>query len=147
MSKHSKVSSSPKWTLGEKVVLQKNSVTLTVVGKNNSRVVYTASSESYEPNRFVRCWKKVERKFVQEQRNQFHRYNQNMSLVNRMDQNVAKYRTGIRMKKRWWFLFVWVIDVALQGAWLLYRIKKDEGDESLPLLAFQRHVVNGIFLR
>ena len=44
--------------------------------------------------------KKVERKCIQEQqRNQFHYYNQNMSCVNRMDQNVGKYRIGIRMKK------------------------------------------------
>ena len=27
-------------------------------------------------------------------------------------------------------------DVVLQNAWVLYDINKDEGDESLPLLAF-----------
>ena len=34
-----------------------------------------------------------------------------------------------------------------QGACVLYRINKDEGDESLPLLAFRRHIVNVIFLK
>ena len=29
----------------------------------------------------------------------------------------------------------------------MYRINKNEGDESLPLLAFQRDVVNAIFLK
>ena len=38
-------------------------------------------------------------------------------------------------------------DVVIQGAWVLYRINKDKGDESLPLLAFRRHVVNIIFLK
>ena len=40
-----------------------------------------------------------------------------------------------------------MIDVVLQGVWVLYRIKKDGGDESLPLLAFRRNDVNAIFLK
>ena len=40
-----------------------------------------------------------------------------------------------------------MVDVAIQGAWVLYRINKDKGDESLPLLAFRRHVINVIFLK
>ena len=54
---------------------------------------------------------------------------------------------GIRMKKCWCFTFVWMVDVAIQGAWVLHRINKDKGDESLPLLAFRRHVINVIFLK
>ena len=34
-------------------------------------------------------------------------------------------------------LFVRVIDIALQCAWVLYDINKDEGDETLHLLAFK----------
>ena len=61
-------------------------------------------------------------------------------------QNVAKY----------WYLnekmvlfppICFLVDVVLQGAWLLYCIKKDEGDESLLVLAFQRHIVNAICLQ
>ena len=37
-------------------------------------------------------------------------------------------------------------DVALQGAWLLHFIQ-NEDDEALPLLGFQRYVVNVIFLK
>ena len=70
-----------------------------------------------------------------------------MGFVNRMKQNVIQYRIGIRMKKWRWSPFIWVIDVVFQGAWVLYRINKDEDDESLPLLAFQKHVVNTIFLK
>ena len=51
------------------------------------------------------------------------------------------------MKKWWWFPFVWMVDVVIQGAWVLYRINKDKDDESLPLLAFRRYVVNVIFLK
>ena len=70
-----------------------------------------------------------------------------MGFVDRMDQNVAKYRIGIRMKKWWWAPFAWMIDVALQNAWVLHRINKDQEDVSLSLLAFRRDVVNSIFLK
>ena len=53
----------------------------------------------------------------------------------------------IRMRTSWWFLFVWIADVAIQSLSLLYRINKDRGDESLSLLVFQRHVVNVVFLK
>ena len=34
-----------------------------------------------------------------------------------------------------------------QGAWVLYRINKDEDDESLLFLVFRRHIVNAVFLK
>ena len=39
-----------------------------------------------------------------------------------------------------------MVYVVLQGAWVLYCINKDKGDESLPCLAFRKDVVNAIFL-
>ena len=39
-----------------------------------------------------------------------------------------------------------MVDVALQGARVLYRISKDEGDDSLLFLFFLRYIVNAIFL-
>ena len=64
---------------------------------------------------------KVLKKYIQEQQsNEFHCYNQNMSFLNRMDQNVAKY--WYPNKKWWWFLFVWMVDVDIQGARVVYRI-------------------------
>ena len=62
-------------------------------------------------------------------------------------QSVANYRIGIRMRKWWWIPFVWMVDVVLQGAWVLYRVRKDEDDESLPLLVFRRHTVDAFFLK
>ena len=38
-------------------------------------MIYIASSESSEPKRFVRCWNKVEKQYIQEQQsNQFRCY-------------------------------------------------------------------------
>ena len=96
--------------------------------------------------RFVRCWNKVARKYIQDQQpNQFRCYNQNTGFVNRMDQNVAKYKIGFQMKKWWWLSFVWLVDVILQGMWVLYRTNKGEDNETLPLLVFRRDVANTFF--
>ena len=40
-----------------------------------------------------------------------------------------------------------MVDVVLQGVWVLYRVNKDEGNESLPFLVFRRHLVNDVFLK
>ena len=37
-----------------------------------------------------------------------------------------------------------MVDVVLQGVWILYRINKDEGGKSLPFLVFRRDVANAI---
>ena len=34
-----------------------------------------------------------------------------------------------------------MVDVVLQGVWILYCINKDESDESLSLLAFRRQII------
>ena len=141
------------WPLWTAHTRQKSSVTLTVVCSNDSSVVYVASSESCEPKRFVRCWNKVKRKYIQEQQ-----------PINQTKQPISSTVTtrtwilstiwtrmwpsiGIQMTKRWWFSFVWMVDVVLQCAWVLYHINKHEGNESLPLLAFRQHAVNVIFLK
>ena len=69
-----------------------------------------------------------------------------MSFVNRMNQHVAKNRIGIRMKKPRGSPSVWMVDAVLQGVWVLHRIN-NEDDQSLPLLACRRDVVNAIFLK
>ena len=40
-----------------------------------------------------------------------------------------------------------MVDVVLQGAWVLYFVNNDEGDEPMPLLVFWRHIVDAFFLK
>ena len=70
-----------------------------------------------------------------------------MGFVDRMVQNVAKYRIRIPMEKLWWAPFLWMVDVALQNAWILHRVNKEDFDSSYSLLAFPREVINTIFLK
>ena len=68
-----------------------------------------------------------------------------MSFDNGMDQNLAKY--WYPNEKMVVVPVILMVDVILQGAWVLYDINKDERDESLPLRAFRRRAVNAIFLK
>lgn len=54
-----------------------------------------------------------------------------------MDENVNRYRIGLRGKKWWWCLFTWLIDVSIQNAWILH--KKSGG--ILSQLEFKRDIV------
>ena len=40
-----------------------------------------------------------------------------------------------------------MVDVVLKGVRVLYRINKDEGDASMPLLPVRKDVANAIFLK
>ena len=49
-------------------------------------------------------------------------------------------------KEMVWYPFVCMVDVVLQGEWVLHCINKNKGDDSQPLLAFRRDVVNALIL-
>ena len=74
-------------------------------------------------------------------------YNTHMGGVDRMDQNVAKYRIGIRIKKWWWPLLAYLLDVSMQNAWILYRGTLAYQAEKLSLLQFRRRVCLCYFQR
>ena len=67
--------------------------------------------------------------------------------VDRAEQNVSSYRISIRGKKWWWSLFAWVLDVALQNSWILYKTFKSNNEPSLDLLNFRREVVKVYFTK
>lgn len=45
-------------------------------------------------------------------------YNKYIGGKDLMDQNISKYRIGIRGKKWWWPLFTWLIDVCDNNTWM-----------------------------
>ena len=67
-------------------------------------------------------------------------YNQWMGGTDRMDQNVSMYRTNIKGKKWYFPIFSWLIDVAIQNAWLLHR----GIHRNCPLLEFRRRIALSI---
>jgi len=74
-------------------------------------------------------------------------YNANMGGVDRMDQNVSTYRISIRSKKWWWPLFAYLLDVAMQNSWLVYRLTEGAKRQPLDQLDFRRDICNLYYKR
>ena len=66
-------------------------------------------------------------------------YNTHMGGVDRMDQNISKYRIGIQGKKWYSPLVTYLIDISLNNAWHLH--KKCAENNAMDFLAFRRSVV------
>ncbi|KAF2895916.1 hypothetical protein ILUMI_10252 [Ignelater luminosus] len=74
--------------------------------------------------------KMAEKRYVQVPR----QYNSGMDGKNLMDEDINKYRIGIRSKKWWWCLFTWLIDVIIDNAWILQK----QSEKNLSQLEFKR---------
>ena len=57
-----------------------------------------------------------------------------------MDQNIGAYRIAIRSRKGWWPLFAYPLDVAMQNAWLIYRLMEAMNRQPMDQLVFRRSV-------
>lgn len=121
--------------------LDRNSGMLAVRWNDNSVVTVLSNCFGIEPMTQVKRWSAAEKKHVQiPMPNMIAQYNRFMGGTDRMDQNIAKFRINIRIKKWWWALFCFGIDVSLQNAWQLYRISEAAQHRQLTLAQFRRDV-------
>ena len=59
-----------------------------------------------------------------------------------MDENIAKVRVAIKMKKWWWPMFSWRLNVSVNNAWQTYcMLARSQQLKSLDLLGFTRRIV------
>lgn len=116
---------------------------LIVVRWNDNSIVSVASNKyGIQPLQHAARWSRKDGERVRvEQPFLIHHYNQTMGGVDRLDQNVDKYRIGIRSKKWWWAIFAYCIDVCVQQAWHLYRGTTGAREQPLDLLGVRRAIV------
>jgi DNA excision repair protein ERCC-6 len=96
-----------------------------------------------EPIGSVKRWSKAEGTVIDvPQPHLISKYNKNMGGVNRMDQNIGAYRISIRSRKWWLPLFAYLLDVAMQNAWLIYRLMEVMNHQPMDQLEFRRSVCN-----
>ncbi|KAJ8931528.1 hypothetical protein NQ314_015543 [Rhamnusium bicolor] len=62
-----------------------------------------------------------------------------MGGTDQMDGNLGRYRISIRGKKWWWCIFTWLIDVAINKAWILRRKAMNK---HIDRLSIRRELVN-----
>lgn len=122
-----------------KVDIEKNIIV--VSWHDNSIVSLCSNSLGINPIRLVKRYSQQEKKSISiPQPSLVRMYNQNMGGVDRSDQNISLYRTGIRGKKWYFCLFTHCVDMAIQNAWQLHRRNKGTLDQ----LAFRRRIATSI---
>ena len=129
------------------VVTDASSNITAVRWKDNKVVNAISTATGKEPIQTVKrfCHKQKERVEI-EQPNIINVCNKSMGGVDRMDQNVAAYMLNLRSKKWWWPLFRFVIDVSVNNAFQLYRLRNiDLGESKLDALGFRRAIVDAYF--
>ncbi len=90
----------------------------------NDNAVVTMASTSYgvNPLASVKRYSKAEKKLVNvSQPSAVHNYNAHMGGTDRMDEDISRHRIGIHGKKWYWPLLTWLIDAAVNNAWILYK--------------------------
>lgn len=105
--------------------------------KDNSTVTVVSNAHGIEPTQMVKRYSRDNRsKVIVEQPFLISRYNSNMGGVDRLDQNISKYRTGIRGKKWYSSLLTYLVDACVNNAFQLYRMGTDKAE----LLTFRRTI-------
>jgi len=112
----------------------------------DNNVVSVASTKyGYEPANPAKRYSRAEKKnVVVPQPHCISQYNKSMGGTDRMDQDVNRYKIGIRGKKWWFALFTWMIDVAVNNAWIIY---KESSGTKIPKLQFCRELAQTYLIR
>ena len=122
----------------------RSSGVLVVRWHDNSVVSDASNCFGVEPFHQAQRWSYAEKKQVNiQQPDVIARYNENMGGVDRMDQNISSYRS----KKWWWPFFSYCAEVAMQNAWLLYRLTEANKRVPLDQLQFRRAVCSVYYSR
>ncbi|XP_050024907.2 piggyBac transposable element-derived protein 2-like [Dermacentor andersoni] len=91
--------------------------------KDNSTVTVVSNAHGVEPTQMVKRYSRENKsKVTVEQPFLISSYNGNMGGVDRLDENISKYRTAIRGKKWYSSLLTYLVDACVNNAFQLYRI-------------------------
>ncbi|XP_045477491.1 piggyBac transposable element-derived protein 3-like [Harmonia axyridis] len=105
---------------------------------DNAPVTMASTSYGIEPTSLVKRYSQSEKKIIQiPQPRLINAYNKYMGGTDRMDEDIARHRIGIRSKKWYWPLLTWLIDTALHNAWIQYK----SAGNSITNLNFRREIV------
>lgn len=104
---------------------------------DNSVVTVVSNAHGVEPTQQVKRYSREKKaKVAVNQPLLIAKYNANMGGVDRMDQNISKYRTAIRGKKWYSSLFTYLLDASVNNALQLYKLKNG----NIEHLSFRRSI-------
>ena len=68
-------------------------------------------------------------------------YNKHMGGVDLLDQSINCYRIGVRIRKWYWSIFTWLLDLACVNSWHAAKMVGPSSESSAHLLKFRRDLV------
>ena len=115
---------------GEYCQLTDDTTGITLVRWHDNSIVTLASNcFGVEPIQKAKRWSQNQKKSIEvSQPYLVQMYNKHMGGVDQLDHNISKLRIGMRIKKWWWPMFSWLLNVSMQNAWLVYRRIAEEQD-------------------
>ena len=124
--------------------IERNTGISLVRWSDNNIVTVASTNHGVAPLSSVKRFSRKEKKSIQVSRpSAIAKYNAAMGGTDLMDENVNRYRISIRGKKWWWCIFSWLIDVAIQNAWILYK----KSGHSCTQLQFRRDIAKTVFAK
>ncbi|KAI4458697.1 transposase is4 [Holotrichia oblita] len=92
-------------------VIEKETGTMIVRWLDNNVVTVASTCYGMYPLSSVKRYSSKQNKMITVSRpNMVGKYNSHMGGTDLMDENISRYRIGIRSKKWWWPIFTWLID-------------------------------------
>lgn len=90
---------------------------------DNSVVTIASNANGVQPSQQVKRYSREKKaKVAVNQPLLVAKYNANMGGVDRMDQNISKYRRAIRGKKWYSFLFTYLLEASVNNDLQLYKL-------------------------
>jgi hypothetical protein len=100
---------------------------MVMVWKDNQPVFMASNHEQVEPMGSCRRYSKVNKTYVDvPQPNINKEYNKNMGGVDLLDNGEKNYAITTRVKKWYWSIYVWFLNICMVQAWRLYRVHMAE---------------------
>lgn len=119
---------------------------ITLVRYNDNNIVTVASTQcGVEPIGKVKRYCDKQHKLVDQPRCIVN-YNRYMGGVDRLDQNVGAYRVAIRLKRWYWQLLMFPLNVCMNNAFQLYQISPLAQTDAYDFLSFTRYIVKTYLL-
>ncbi|XP_072401576.1 uncharacterized protein [Diabrotica undecimpunctata] len=119
-------------------ILERETGIIVVRWLDNSVVSVASTCYGVEPQSLVKRYSQAEKKIIQVQSPcLIGKYNNAMGGTDLMDENINRFKIGMRAKKWYWSLITWMLDATIQNAWVLHK----KSGNKLTQLEFRREIV------
>lgn len=125
------------------IVVRKTGVIVCKRVDNSLATVASKCHGIYPADKVKRWCKKLGKRIEIQRPRMIREYNIFMGGTDRMDENISNCRIAIRGKKWYWQILTWVIDAAVQNAWVSMR----HSGKSLTQVQFRRSIVQNYLMK